>query len=85
MYKIHLRNFKTPKIKTCKDTETIKWTQRRLPQTQKDTIKRKIYELKITTQNRKEELNKGMENFRKGMCTCTSMFIAALFTISKLW
>jgi hypothetical protein len=31
----------------------------------KDTIKREIYELKMTTQNIKEELNKDMENLRK--------------------
>jgi hypothetical protein len=31
----------------------------------KNTIKREIYELKMTTQNIKEELNKDMENLRK--------------------
>jgi hypothetical protein len=31
----------------------------------KDTIKREIHELKMITQNIKEELNKDMENFRK--------------------
>jgi hypothetical protein len=31
----------------------------------KDTIKREIYELKMTTQNIKEELKKNMENLRK--------------------
>jgi hypothetical protein len=31
----------------------------------KDTIKREIYELKLTKQNIKEELNKDMENLRK--------------------
>jgi polyhydroxyalkanoate synthesis regulator phasin len=31
----------------------------------KDTIKREIYELKLATQNIKEELNKNMENLRK--------------------
>jgi hypothetical protein len=31
----------------------------------KDTIKREIDELKMTTQNIKEELNKDMENFKK--------------------
>jgi hypothetical protein len=32
---------------------------------QKDTIKREINELKMTTQNIKEELNKDMENLKK--------------------
>jgi hypothetical protein len=31
----------------------------------KDTIKKEIHELKLTTQNIKEELNKEMENLRK--------------------
>jgi hypothetical protein len=31
----------------------------------KDTIKREKYELKMTTQNIKEDLNKDMENARK--------------------
>jgi hypothetical protein len=31
----------------------------------KDTIKKEIYELKKTTQNIKEDLNKDMENLRK--------------------
>jgi hypothetical protein len=31
----------------------------------KDTMKREIYDLKMTTQNIKEELNKDMENLRK--------------------
>jgi hypothetical protein len=31
----------------------------------KDTIKKEINELKMTTQNLKEELNKDMENLRK--------------------
>jgi hypothetical protein len=31
----------------------------------KDTIKRAIYELKMTKQNIKEELNKDMKNLRK--------------------
>jgi hypothetical protein len=30
----------------------------------KDSVKRKIYELKVTKQNIKEELNKDMENVR---------------------
>jgi hypothetical protein len=29
------------------------------------TLKKEIYELKMTTQNIKEELNKNMENLRK--------------------
>jgi hypothetical protein len=36
MYKMHSRNFKTPKIKNMwEDTETNKWTQRGLQQTPK--------------------------------------------------
>jgi hypothetical protein len=31
----------------------------------KDRIKKQIYELKMTTQNVKQELNKDMENLRK--------------------
>jgi hypothetical protein len=31
----------------------------------KDTIKRETHELKMTTQNIKEELNKDMQNLRK--------------------
>jgi chromosome segregation ATPase len=67
MYKMHSRNVKTPKIKNMKRQKKNELREdfNKHQSETKDTIKREIYKLKVTTQNIKEELNKGMENLRK--------------------
>jgi hypothetical protein len=68
MYKMHSRNFKTPKIKNIRRQKQIKELREDFNKHQSettDTIKKEIYELKFTTENIKEELNKNMENLRK--------------------
>jgi succinylglutamate desuccinylase len=66
---MHSRNFKTPQIKklekTQKQLNELREDFNKHPSETKDTIKRQIYEIKKTTQNIKEELNKDMENLRK--------------------
>jgi broad specificity polyphosphatase/5'/3'-nucleotidase SurE len=69
-------NINTPQIKkkTWKHTETTKWTPRGLQKHQskkKETIKKETYEIKKTTQDMKEKLNKDVENLRKKSVTNT--------------
>jgi hypothetical protein len=53
MYKMHSRNYKTPKIMNMRRHRN-KWTQRGMQQTpkwNKAHYKKEIYELKMITQN----------------------------------
>jgi HAMP domain-containing protein len=58
----------TTNKKIWEDTEATKWIQRGLQQNQnetKETVKTEIYEIKKTTQDMKQELNRDVENLRK--------------------
>jgi uncharacterized membrane-anchored protein YhcB (DUF1043 family) len=58
MYKMHSRNFKTPKIKehekTQKQINELREDFNKHQSEINDTIKREIYQLKMITQNIKE-------------------------------
>jgi molecular chaperone DnaK (HSP70) len=63
---MHSRNFKTSQIKNMrKQLNELREDFNKHQSETKDIIKREIYEIKKTTQNIKEELNKDMENLRK--------------------
>jgi hypothetical protein len=53
MYKMHLRNFKTPQIKNIRRHRTNKLREdfNKYQRETKDTVKKEIHELKMTTQN----------------------------------
>jgi hypothetical protein len=69
MYNMHSRNFKTPKNKEHKKTQKqineLREDFNKYQSETKDTIKRDICELKMTTQSTKEDLKKDMENLRE--------------------
>jgi chromosome segregation ATPase len=80
------RNFKIPKIKnnekTKKQINELREDFNKHQSETKDTIRRDIYELKLTTHNIKEELSKEMENLRKKNQT-EILEIKSLFSPTK--
>jgi molecular chaperone DnaK (HSP70) len=64
-----LKKFQDTKIKehekTQKQINELREAFNKHQSETKDTIKREIYELKVTTENIKEELNEDMENLRR--------------------
>jgi hypothetical protein len=65
---MHSRYFKTPKIKNMTRHRQINEFREDINKHQsetKDTMRREMYELKMTTQNIKDELNKDRENFSR--------------------
>jgi chromosome segregation ATPase len=67
MYKMHSRNFKTPKIKNMRRhrNNELRGTLNKHQSKTKNTINRHINELKKKIKNIKDKVNKDVENLRK--------------------